>query len=76
VAERIPDAKHICLVGHAPSLAERARQLLGITATEALKMPKGALAAWNRKSPHGSLEVFRYTPNSSVRGRIRGCTSP
>src|SRR5947207_9606270 len=40
----IPDAKHICLVGHAPSLAERVRQLLGVTDSDALKLPKGAVA--------------------------------
>src|SRR5258707_283886 len=27
----IPEARHICLVGHAPSLAQWVRQLLGIT---------------------------------------------
>ena len=40
----IPDAKRVCLVGHEPSLSQRVRQLLGITVTDALKLPKGALA--------------------------------
>src|SRR2546426_6502090 len=38
----IPDAKHICLVGHAPSLAERASQWLGIPPNQASKFPKRA----------------------------------
>src|SRR6266704_1371716 len=37
--KEIPDAKHVCLVGHAPSLAQWVRQLLGVTAPDALKLP-------------------------------------
>jgi phosphohistidine phosphatase len=40
----LPDAEHVLLVGHAPTLPERVRALLGISATETLKLPKGALA--------------------------------
>jgi len=58
----IPDAKHVCLVGHAPSLAERARQLLGITATEALKLPKGALACLESENRRTAALKFFITP--------------
>ena len=58
----IPDAKHVCLVGHAPSLAERARQLLGITATEALKLPKGALACLETENRRTAALKLLVTP--------------
>ena len=58
----IPDAKHICLVGHAPSLGERARQLLGITATDALKLPKGALACLESENRRTAALKFFITP--------------
>jgi phosphohistidine phosphatase len=40
----LPDARHVLLVGHAPTLPERVCSLLGITDPETLKLPKGALA--------------------------------
>src|SRR5216110_2101963 len=40
----LPPSKHACLVGHAPSLADRIRQLVGMTNPDALKLPKGGLA--------------------------------
>ncbi len=58
----IPDAKHVCLVGHAPSLAERARQLLGITADDALKLPKGALACLESENRRTAALKFLVTP--------------
>src|SRR2546427_2875162 len=60
--KEIPDAKHGCLVGHARSLAERARQLLGITATEALKLPKGALACLESENRRTAALKFFVTP--------------
>jgi phosphohistidine phosphatase len=38
------DAKHALLVGHAPSLPERVRELLSIENAEAFKLPKAGLA--------------------------------
>src|SRR5262245_31711970 len=55
----IPQVKHVCLVGHAPTLAQRVSQLLGITARDALKLPKGGLACLetdNRRT--GTLKFF------------------
>lgn len=58
----IPDAKHVCLVGHAPSLAQWVRQLLGITGTEALKLPKGALACLETENRRTASLKFFVTP--------------
>ena len=58
----IPDARHICLVGHAPSLAQWVRQLLGITGTEALKLPKGALACLETENRRTAALKFLVTP--------------
>ena len=58
----IPDAKHVCLVGHAPSLAYRVRRLLGITATDALKLPKGALACLETEDRRTAALKFLVTP--------------
>ena len=58
----IPAAKHVCLVGHAPSLAERVRQLLGITADNALKLPKGGLACLETENRRTASLKFLVTP--------------
>ena len=58
----IPEAKHVCLIGHAPSLAQRVRQLLGITATDALKLPKGALACLETENRRTAALKFLVTP--------------
>ena len=58
----IPDAKHVCLVGHAPSLAQWVRQLLGITASDALKLPKGALACLETENRRTAALKFLVTP--------------
>jgi phosphohistidine phosphatase len=58
----IPDAKHVCLVGHAPSLAQRVRDLLGIAATDALKLPKGAIACLETENRRTAALKFLITP--------------
>ena len=58
----IPDARHICLIGHAPSLAQWARQLLGITGIEGLKLPKGALACLETENRRTASLKFLVTP--------------
>jgi phosphohistidine phosphatase len=58
----IPGAKHACLVGHAPSLAQWVRQLLGITATDALKLPKGAVACLETENRRAAELKFLVTP--------------
>jgi len=57
--DTLPAAKHILVVGHAPSLADRARHLLGISQPEGFKLPKAGLACLtteNRRS--ASLKFF------------------
>ena len=58
----LPAAKHACLVGHAPSLAERARQLLGMTSPESLKLPKGGLACLETEDRRTAALKFLVTP--------------
>jgi len=58
----IPDARHVCLIGHAPSLADRVRQLLGIKATDALRLPKGALACLETENRRTAALKFLLTP--------------
>jgi len=60
--KEIPDAKHVCLVGHAPSLARWVRQLLGVTAPDALKLPKGALACLETENRRTAALKFLVTP--------------
>ena len=40
----LAQGKHVLLVGHAPSLADRVRALLRVVDANALNLPKGALA--------------------------------
>jgi len=56
------DAKHALLVGHAPSLAERVCQLLGITNPETLKLPKGGLACLETEDRRAATLKFFLTP--------------
>ena len=56
------EAKHALLAGHAPSLAERVRQLLGITNPETLKLPKGGLACLETEDRRAATLKFFVTP--------------
>jgi len=58
----IPEAKHVCLVGHAPTLAERVRRLLGVEAPETFKMPKGGLACLETENRRTAALKFFITP--------------
>jgi phosphohistidine phosphatase len=40
----LPEANHILLVGHAPTLAERLSKLLRLPDAESVRLPKGGLA--------------------------------
>ncbi len=42
--ESLPAMRHVLLVGHAPTLAERVCKLLGLSRPGVLKLSKGALA--------------------------------
>ena len=56
------DGKHVCLVGHAPTLAERVRRLLGVEAPETFKMPKGGLACLETENRRTAALKFFITP--------------
>jgi phosphohistidine phosphatase len=58
----IPEAKHVCLIGHAPTLAERVRRLLGVEAPETFKMPKGGLACLETENRRTAALKFFITP--------------
>jgi len=60
--KELTEAKHALLVGHAPSLAERVRQLLGITNPEALKLPKGGLSCLETEDRRAATLKFFVTP--------------
>ena len=58
----LPAAKHVLLVGHAPSLAERVRRLIGLSNPEALKLAKGALACVETEDLRTAALKFLVTP--------------
>jgi phosphohistidine phosphatase len=58
----LPDAEHVLLVGHAPSLPERVRALLGITEPDALKLSKGALACLETEDRRAATLKFLVAP--------------
>ena len=60
--KHLPSAKHVLLVGHAPSLAERVRRLIGLTNPEALKLAKGALACMETEDRRSAALKFLITP--------------
>jgi phosphohistidine phosphatase len=58
----LPDAQHVLLVGHAPSLPERVHALLGITDPDTLAFPKGALACLDTADRRSATLKFFLTP--------------
>jgi phosphohistidine phosphatase len=61
---RLPSAKHLLLVGHAPSLPERVRHLLGVTDAEAFKLPKAGLACLDTGDRRIASLKFFITPKA------------
>lgn len=58
----LPDAEHVLLVGHAPTLPERVRALLGITDPDALTLPKGALVCLQSEDRRTATLKLYITP--------------
>jgi phosphohistidine phosphatase len=58
----LPAAKHVLLVGHAPSLAERVRRFIGLSNPEALKLAKGAIACVETEDRRTAALKFLVTP--------------
>jgi phosphohistidine phosphatase SixA len=61
---QLPNAKHVLLVGHAPSLPERVRDLLGITNGDAFKLPKAGLACLDTDDRRTASLKFFVTPKA------------
>lgn len=59
-----PDAGHVLLVGHEPSLSARVRRLLGLERAEALELSKGALACVKTADRRTGSLKFLLTPKS------------
>ncbi|HVR36747.1 MAG TPA: phosphohistidine phosphatase SixA [Methylomirabilota bacterium] len=56
---QLPKGRHVLLVGHAPSLAARVRELLTISDPNALQLPKAGLACVDSEDrAKGSLDFF------------------
>ena len=58
----LPEARHVLLVGHAPSLAEHVRGLLSIGDPEALELSKGGLACLATEDGRTAVLKFLVTP--------------
>ena len=59
-----PDAGHVLLVGHEPSLSTRVRRMLGLQRTEALELAKGAVACVKTADKQAGSLSFLITPKS------------
>jgi len=62
--KRLPNAKHVLLVGHAPSLPERVRDLLSIANGDAFKLPKAGLACLDTDDRRTASLKFFITPRA------------
>jgi phosphohistidine phosphatase len=60
----LPALKRVLLVGHAPSLPERVRRLLGLTIPETFTMPKGGLACLETEDRLSAGLKFFITPKA------------
>lgn len=60
--DSLPGVKNILLVGHAPSLAERARRLLGLDNPQALELPKASLVSLKTEDRRTGILKGYITP--------------
>jgi len=58
----LPNAKRVLFVGHAPSLAERVQQLIGITGSGTLDFPKAGLVCLETEDCRAGKLKFFITP--------------
>ncbi len=66
-----PDAGHVLLVGHEPSLSARVRRMLGLERTKALELSKGAVACVKTTDKRTGSLKFLLTPKSLGVGGTR-----
>jgi phosphohistidine phosphatase len=58
----LPDAGHLLLVGHEPTLSAHVRRLLGLKRAEALELAKGAIACVRTADRRTGALKFLLTP--------------
>ncbi len=61
---RLPEAGHVLLVGHAPSLSARVRRMLGLERMDALELSKGAVACVKTADKRTGSLKFLLTPKA------------
>ena len=59
---QLPDANHVLLVGHEPTLSARVRRMLGLKRAEALELSKGAVACVKTVDQRAGTLKFLLTP--------------
>ncbi len=62
--EKLPPARHVLLVGHAPSLSMRVAHLLGLASAAAVQLPKGGLACLDTEDQKTAVLKFLITPKA------------
>ena len=68
---RLPDAGHVLLVGHEPSLSARVRRMLGLEREESLELSKGAVACVKTSDKRTGSLKFLLSPKSLGLGDSR-----
>lgn len=68
---RLPDAGHVLLVGHEPSLSARVRRMLGLERVDALELAKCALVCVKTTDRQRGELKFLITPKSLGLGNGR-----
>jgi phosphohistidine phosphatase len=58
----LPDADHVLVVGHAPTLAERVRALISLANPESFRLPKAGLACVETGDRRTGALKFFLTP--------------
>lgn len=66
-----PDAGHVLLVGHEPSLSARVRRMLDLKRPEALELSKGAVACVKTTDKRAGSLKYLITPRSLGLGGSR-----
>ncbi len=61
---QLPDAGHVLLVGHEPTLSARVRWMLGLEREESLPLSKGAVACVKTADQRTGTLKFLLTPKS------------
>jgi phosphohistidine phosphatase len=58
----LPDARHALVVGHAPTLADRVRSLIGLANPESFRLPKAGIACVSTEDRQAGALKFFVTP--------------